>query len=109
MDEVEKLLEQLFEAMSEELLPRATEVRDDMDSFKHIFEDTAHQTTLKKILEANAEVWALFAGSRENNYPEAAQKTILAILAQTTVWTYCKGFTDAQKQKLETWKVAEEK
>ena len=104
-----EMLEQLLESVSERFFPLTMAATEELDTFRHIFSDNSRRDELEKILATNGEAWSIHATAIEKDLPEGAHDAALGILMQVAIWTYCKGFTNAQKVSLEAWQVAEEK
>lgn len=105
---IEELLGHLMEMLNDEILPLTTIASDEILSFRHIYNDGTRHEAIKTVLETSAEGWKLLMHASQGDFNKGIHTTVLDILMQTTIWTYCKGFTDAQKEQLATWKVAEE-
>ena len=108
-EQVMGMLEQLLESVSERLFPLTMAATDELGTFRHIFEEVSRHGELEKMLETNAEAWSIHATAIEKDLPKEARDAALGILMQVAIWTYCKGFVNAQKASLQTWQVAEEK
>ena len=102
-------LEQLLESVSKELFPLTMAATEELEMFRHIFDDDSRRSELEKMLKTNAEAWSIQATAIEKDLPEGAHDAALGILMQVAIWTYCKGYTNAQKVSLQAWQVAEEK